>query len=146
MANGAQVGEENWNTFQAWMQSKSDSDFKKMVIRGVLSRTDISKECNFAKSALNQNPRIKDALKELEDRLRSDGILPATASSLETTNTDMPTTHRPSAQKAAVDAERLRRLEIDLATVRAERDELKRQLERYTSIHEALALTGRIPR
>jgi regulator of replication initiation timing len=40
----------------------------------------------------------------------------------------------------------LKRLEQENASLRAENDELKRQLERYVVLQEALSLTGRLPR
>lgn len=66
----------------AWMASKTDTDFRSMAMRGVLSRTEIATECGFAKSALSQNPRIREALKRLEDDLRERGVESTRASSL----------------------------------------------------------------
>ena len=76
MASGRQIAEENVQTFAAWVAIKSDADYRAMVSRGVLSRTEIAKECGFAKSALVQNPRIKAILNDLEDELRQRGLLP----------------------------------------------------------------------
>ena len=52
----------------------------------------------------------------------------------------------PSAQRAALDSERLRRLEQENASLRAENSELKRVLEQHAVLREALALSGRLPR
>lgn len=79
MASGQQVAEENVRRFTAWVASKTDDDFRSMVLRGVLSRTDIAAECGFAKSVLSQNPRIRDSLKDLEAGLRERGVLPKPA-------------------------------------------------------------------
>ena len=62
----------NWESrtppvFAVWVVSKTDDDFRAMTNRGVLSRKEVAKECGFAKSALDQNPRIKAALRDLED-------------------------------------------------------------------------------
>ncbi len=62
MANGQQLAEMNANTFFTWVAGKSDGDFRAMTSRGVLSRTEVAKECGFSKSALTQNPRIKAVL------------------------------------------------------------------------------------
>lgn len=70
MANGRHLGEENLRTFRAWVASKGDSDFRAMASRGVISRKEIATECGFAKSALDQNQRIKAALASLEAGLR----------------------------------------------------------------------------
>ena len=143
MASGPQLAEENYQTFLRWKLEKTDADFKVLERRGVISRTEIAKECGFARSALTQNPRIKLALKELEDDLRTRGVLPP---EVEATESDELPMREVGAQKRMLDAERLRRLEQDNASLKHENDELKRQLSKYTVLHEALALTGRVPR
>jgi hypothetical protein len=145
MASGQQLSEQNVNTFAAWMASKSDDDFRQMVSRGVLSRTEIATECGFAKSALGQNPRIKASLRELEDALRARGVLPPTIEK-PVEDAAKPQVREPGRLRGALDAERLRRLETDNASLKAEVAELKRSLEKHTILSEALALTGRLPR
>jgi hypothetical protein len=145
MASGRQIAEQNFQIFQAWLANKTDDDFRQMVSRGVLSRKEMAKECGFAKSALDQNPRIKEKLNAVEDGLRDRGVLPALEekSSIEGV---APPMRELGQQRAARDAERLKRLEQENASLRAENDELKRHLERYVVLQEALALTGRLPR
>ena len=46
----------------------------------------------------------------------------------------------------ARDAERLKRLEMENASLRAELAEVKHALSRYALLQEALAETGRLPR
>lgn len=145
MASGQQLAEENVRRFMTWAASKTDDDFRDMVARGALSRTEVAAECGFAKSALAQNPRIKEALKQLEDELRGRGVLPqpvfrATGEAAE------PPVREMGSLRAMLDSERLRRLEQENASLRAENGELKRQLERYAALQEALSLTGRVPR
>lgn len=77
MANGQQLAEQNVLAFVSWAASKTDDDFRAMASRGVLLRKEVAKECGFAKSALDQNPRIKAALRDLEDGLRARGVLPS---------------------------------------------------------------------
>jgi hypothetical protein len=79
VASGQQIGEQNVQTFLRWMAGKTDGDYRAMAMRGALSRKEIVKECGFAKSAFEQNPRIKAAPRELEDGLRQRGILPRVA-------------------------------------------------------------------
>jgi predicted DNA-binding protein YlxM (UPF0122 family) len=67
--NGHQIAEENYQKFLARIISKNDVDYKQMVFRGQLSRKEIAAECGFGKSAINQNPRIKEALLTLEGQL-----------------------------------------------------------------------------
>lgn len=145
MASGRQIAEENVQTFAAWVATKSDVDYRAMVSRGVLSRTEIAKECGFAKSALVQNPRIKTILHDLEDELRQRGILPP-AVERDPETPAAPLTREPGRLRAAADAERLRRLEQENAALKAEVAELKCTVEKFSVLRDALALTGRLPR
>jgi hypothetical protein len=145
MASGRQIAEENVQAFLRWMAGKSDDDYRAMALRGVLSRKEIAKECGFAKSALDQNPRIKTALRELEDGLRQRNVLPLAVAK----GTEKPQDLRlrdKGTQQALLDRERLRRLEQENACLRAENAELKRRLNQHAILREALALTGRLPR
>lgn len=145
MSSGKQLGEVNFAVFVAWVASKNDDDFRAMAYRGVLSRKEVAKECAFAKSALDQNPRIEAALRELEDGLRLRGILPA-AVERDPAVPQALMTREPGHKRAAYDAERLRRLEQENAGLKAEVAELKRTVEKYAVLREALAQTGRLPR
>ncbi len=145
MANGQQIGEKNLRTFLAWAVGKTDDDFRAMANRGVLSRKEVAKECGFAKSALDQNPRIKAALRELEDSLRLRGVLPP-AVLQDPAEPQQPVMREPGRLRAAQETERLRRLEQENASLKAEVAELKRALEKHAILRDALALTGRLPR
>lgn len=141
MASGRQIAEENVRVFTTWMASKTDDDFRALALRGVLSRTEIATECDFAKSALAQNPRIKAVLKDLEHALRARGVLPP---GIEKMADEVVREH--GKLRGGLDADRLRRLELENASLKAEVSELKRSLENHTILREALALTGRLPR
>jgi len=145
MASGRQLAEQNVAVFAAWLASKTDDDFRAMENRGVLSRKEMATECGFAKSALDQNPRIKAALHDLEEGLRLRGVLPPTVER-NTEAEQAPLMREPGRLRAAEDAERLRRLEQENAALKAEAAELKRAVEKFTVLREALALTGRLPR
>jgi hypothetical protein len=145
MANGRQIGDENVQTFLSWIADKTDADYRAMALRGVLSRKEIAKECGFAKSALDQNPRIKAALRKLEGELRERGVLPPEATKA-TGEPQVPRVANHGGQRARLDAERLNRLEQENASLRAENTELKRLLGQHAMLREALALTGRLPR
>jgi len=145
MASGQQIAEQNVKTFATWMASKTDDDFRELAGRGVLSRKEIAIECGFAKSALDQNPRIKASLRELEDALRERGVLPP-AVEKSPDDAGKPLVREPGKLRGALDAERLRRLETDNASLKAEVAELKRSLEKHAILSEALSLTGRLPR
>lgn len=145
MASGQQIAEQNVKTFLTWAASKTDDDFRELVGRGVLSRKEIAVECGFAKSALDQNPRIKASLRELEDALRERGVLPPVVEKSPDEDAK-PLVRETGKLRGALDAERVRRLETDNASLRAEVTELKRVLEKHAILSEALALTGRLPR
>ena len=145
MASGRQIAEQNLEVFVAWVASKTDDDYRSMASRGVLSRKEIAIECGFAKSALDQNPRIKSALRELEDALRQRGVLPRPVE-VDPNAAAQLLMREPGKLRASLDSERLRRLEQENASLRAENTELKRLLEQHSVLQEALALTGRLPR
>jgi hypothetical protein len=145
MRSGREVGDVNVETFRAWVAGKTDEDYRAMTMRGVLSRKEIATECQFAKSVLHQNPRIKQALYELEEALRARGVLPPPTAKGPHEAHALPLRDNDSSRRL-LEAERLKRLEQENASQKAEIAELKRQLERYAVLHEALASTGRLPR
>lgn len=138
--NGQERAEQNFQVFQTWATSKTDADFREMVTQGRLNRGEICRECAFGRSALVQNPRIKDALHELEAQLRARGVLPAQA----------PVATVPLRAKgqlqAATEAERLRKVEAENVGLRAELSELRRRLKRFEAMESLLAETGRLAR
>lgn len=152
MASGRQLAEDNWLAFQLWSVGKTDEQYRQMVHRGALSRSEIAAECGFSKSVLLQNPKIRAALKTMEDDLRARGVLPALAPSAdEPVVQDWPRIVRTA--RAAVDAERLKRLEQENASLRVENDQLRedkaalqQQLSRYALLMSTLTETGRVPR
>lgn len=146
MASGQQLSEINFRTFTLWLGSRTDDDFKQIVVRGSLSRKEIASQCSFALSVVNQNPRIKTALRDKELHLRERGILPPIA--VQTTGASagtLPMREQSSSSKS-LDAQRLGRLELENASLRAENSQLKRELDRYAVIRDVLATTGRFPR
>lgn len=140
--NGQQRSEQNLATFLSWMASKTDDDFREMVARGQLSRQEIARECGFAKSVLLQNPRVKDALKTLETQLRERRVLPPVA---ETSESDAAPQATPN-PRAAADKARLKRLESENASLRAELTQVRADLDRYRLMDNVLCSTGRLPR
>lgn len=141
--NGQQRSEENFATFQSWMASKTDLDFREMVTRGQLSRQEIARECGFAKSVLLQNPRIKDALKLLETELRDREVLPAAVEASTRADVQPPSVSNP---RAATDKARLKRLETENASLRAELTLVRGDLARFRLMEDVLGSTGRLPR
>jgi len=76
MANGQQVAKENVTKFEAWLKRMCRADYRKIVGGKVLLRDSVASSCDFGKSALRQNPDIKEMLELLEDDLRDIEILP----------------------------------------------------------------------
>lgn len=157
MSNGRQIADHNVAVFTAWIASKSDNDFSNIIHRGALSRSVIAQECGFSKSALAQNPRIKALLNKLETNLRDTGVLPQSSdpnsgqrnphSAAPNTSFRRSPSHTPEGNSALSDLEaKLQRLQNENACQRAEIEELRRRLKQFTSIHEALSNSGRIPR
>lgn len=138
--NGQERAEQNYLSFEAWMASKTDADFREMVTHGRLNRGEICRECDFGRSALIQNPRIKEALNGLEEELRERGVLPAL-----TTREVVPLRAKGQLQ-AATDAERLKQLEAENAGLRAELTEVRQRLKRFEALEALLAETGRLAR
>ncbi len=138
--NGQERAEQNFQAFQTWMSTKTDADFREMITQGRLNRGEICRECDFGRSALVQNPRIKEALHELELQLRARGVLPTV-----TPSHAVPLRAKGQLE-AMTEAERLRKLEAENAGLRVELAELRRRLKRLESIEAYLAETGRLPR
>ena len=75
MASGQQKAQQNLEAFEVWKATQTDDELKQIVFRGQLNRIEVAKGIGCGKSALNQNPALKKALKALEDELRSNCLL-----------------------------------------------------------------------
>tara|TARA_R110001583_G_scaffold72800_1_gene203380 strand:- start:20862 stop:21293 length:432 start_codon:yes stop_codon:yes gene_type:complete len=143
MASGPQIGELNLVAFNAWVHGKTDDDFREYVRGEKLNRVEIAAETGIGKSALGQNPRVKGALKELEDGLRERNVLPPLKSTSEPIKPPQRDLEAPQRRR---DAQRLNALEQQNAALRAELSAAKGKLEQYSLLDEMLAETGRMPR
>jgi hypothetical protein len=141
--NGQQCSDENILKFTTWSASKTDAEFRAMVMCGQLNRKEIAKECGFSKSVLGQNPRVKESLKTLEQLLRSRAILPAFAQA-EPSSQPMPPSG--DTQRVLLDKARLKRLESENASLRAELAKVRERLAQYELLERYMAETGRLPR
>lgn len=139
--NGQDKGAEHFEAFQRWVADLSDADAKSMIRGGQLNRAEICKAVGCARSVLRQNPRVKQALGELEDGLRARGVLPEA----QTQSTDLPLRAVGQLQQAT-DRERLRQLEVENVALRAAMSELRKRLRRWEALEGHLAATGRLPR
>lgn len=140
MANGQQLAADNLRKFHAWvMERHKASDWIDYIFGGQLNRSEIAKECEFSVSALRQNPSIREALTELENKLRLDGIL----------HEHSPSSDQRALQKrvnlsSTLDRERIKSLEEKNAALTAEVYALKETLKRYELLDMHLAETGRL--
>ncbi|MBP0623400.1 VPA1267 family protein [Cupriavidus consociatus] len=139
--NGQERAEENYRAFLSWVGTRSNSDFRELAGQGRLNRGEICRECNFSRSVLTQNPRVKAALLQLEERLRATGVLPQAVAP----GTALPLRAKGQLQ-AASDAERLKRLEAENSAMRVELADLRQRLKRYEAREALLAETGRLAR
>ena len=76
MANGQQKAQQTLEAFELWVSTQSNDDFTQLIYRGQLNRGELAKAIGCGKSALNQNPALKAALSNLEEKLREEGVLP----------------------------------------------------------------------
>ena len=139
--NGQERGAEHLESFQRWAAELTDADAKAMVRGGQLNRAEICKAVGCARSVLRQNPRIKQALDELEEGLRSRGVLPTA----HVQDGELPLRATGQLQRAT-DRERLKQLEVENASLRAALGEMRKKLQRWEALDTHLAATGRLPR
>jgi hypothetical protein len=145
MANGQQKAQQNLDAFHTWSATQSEDDFTQITFRGQLNRGEIAKAIGCGKSALTQNPALKEALKLLEDNLREKGVLPPETGTAKSKN-DQPKQYDNTANRRAVDANRLSVLEAENIELKAKVKELEIRLERYGELSETLSEMGFMPR
>ncbi|MBW0296779.1 VPA1267 family protein [Shewanella xiamenensis] len=143
--NGTEKALQNLSAFQTWVATQSDEDFTQITFRGQLNRGEVAKAIGCGKSALTQNPALKDALKLLEDNLRGKGILPPEAETVKGLN-DKPKLYDNTANRRAMDSNRLSVLEAENIELKAKVKELEGKLERFGELSETLSEMGFMPR
>ena len=145
MANGQQKAEENFHKYQAWESSQTTESLKQIIYRESLSRKEIALACGFAKSALNQNPAIKNALSDFENKLREKGVLPpTTAAGAEKVSQDKE--YDAKVVKQNKDSKRLSSLEAENIELKATIAELENKLARFGELSEVMSEIGFMPR
>lgn len=145
MANGQQKAQQNLDAFHIWAATQSEEDFTQITFRGQLNRGEIANAIGCGKSALTQNPALKEALKLLEDNLREKGVLPPETGTAKSKN-DQPKQYDNTANRRAMDANRLSVLEAENIELKAKVKELEIRLERYGELSETLSEMGFMPR
>jgi hypothetical protein len=151
MANGRQLAVKNAERFHEWVAERDKAaDWVDYVVRGKISRTEIALECGFAKSALVQNPAIRQALAELEQRLQSTSVISIdtnkqrNGSCSEGDANAEEAVNRLIATVGKTEANRINYFEQVNAALREEVAHLKEKLRRYEYIERHLVDTGRM--
>lgn len=145
MANGQQKAEQNVDAFLSWAATQSDDNFKQITFRGQLNRIEIAKAIGCGKSALNQNPTLRDALKSLEDNLREKGVLPPLTQSAKSSE-NKPKEYDQSNNRTIQDNQQKTRLEVENIELKAKIALLEDQLKRFSEHSETLSEMGILPR
>jgi hypothetical protein len=145
MANGQQKAQQNLEAFEVWQATQTDDDFKQITFRGQLNRGEVAKAIGCGKSALNQNPALREALKALETKLRDKGVLPPLAEYAKK-DADKPKQYDNTANRKLLDSKRVSALETENIELKAKVKELESKLERFGELNETLSEMGFMPR
>ena len=145
MASGQQKAQQNLEAFEVWKATQTDDELKQIVFRGQLNRIEVAKGIGCGKSALNQNPALKKALKALEDELRSKGVLPPLTDAAKK-NDGKPQAYDNTANRKLLDSKRVSSLEAENIELKAKVRELEKRLERFGELSETLSEMGLMPR
>lgn len=145
MANGQQKAQQNLESFEVWRATQTEDDFKQITFRGLLNRGEVAKAIGCGKSALNQNPALKEALKDLEDSLREKGVLPTLTESAKK-DAAKPKQYDNTANRKLHDSKRVSVLEAENIELKAKVKELENKLERFGELNETLSEMGFMPR
>ncbi len=145
MLNGPQSGEENCKKLCAWIKERwACKDWQTYSRGGKLNRSEIAKECAFARSVFVQNPKVGRLLADLEATLREQDILAPVAVAPDATASGIAT--RIDALKLVEHARRVEQLEMDKASLLAEVAELKRSVKQHDIWERYMQETGRVLR
>ena len=145
MANGQEIAQQNLDAFHTWVATQSDDDFKQIVFRGQLNRGEVAKAVGCGKSALNQNPALKEELELLENSLRKKNVLPPHTDKAKG-DADKPKQYDNTINRKALDSKRLSALEAENIELKTKVKELEGKLERFGELSETLSEMGFMPR
>ena len=145
MASGQQKAQQNLEAFECWKATQTDDDFKQIIYRGQLSRIEVAKGIGCGKSALNQNPALKNALQTLENELRERHVLPPLTKTAKA-NTGKAKLYDNTANKRLMDSKRVSSLEAENLELKAKNKELENRLKRFGELSETLSEMGLMPR
>ena len=145
MASGQQKAQQNLDAFMRWQATQSDDNFKQITFKGQLNRMEIAKAVGCGKSALLQNPALRNALQSLEDSLREKDVLPPLTDTASKAVAG-PKLYDNTAHNRTLESKRLSRLEAENIELKAKVKELENKLTRFGELSETLSEMGFMPR
>lgn len=152
MVSKAQLAAEALQRFNEWVDERDRSNTWSDYVRGgKLNRSELAKECEFGRSALQQNPGLVQALAALERRLAEQGVLGAAPLLSQDIAPELKAeigaaderARRALSARASLE-KRVKALEEQNATLRAENSVLRERLRRSALAEQHLAQTGRL--
>lgn len=136
MPSKREVARRNVQALQDWIAAHDTAgDWTDYVRAGRLVRSEIARECGFARSVLLQNPAVKAAVEALEARLRLEGVLPQVE--------DIEAAQEAPEGPRDADRRRLQQLEARVAELAAENRDLRQRLRRAETILREAVPEGR---
>jgi len=130
-------GRANVEKFQDWLSEVKD--FKPYVYQGTLSVSLVARECGLKREVFYTNPTLKEHLwPQLLMQLEKAGILKARSAQ------PAQLVVRKQVRSPASDA-RTKQIQEENEALKAENQELRRQLERFKGLTDSLYTTGRLP-
>lgn len=140
-------GERNFELFKTWEATMSDEDFTDIIYpsTGKLNRGQIKKLSGVSSEAIKRNSKVKEALKNLEDRLREKGILPPLSDVGKETQNE-PKKYDNTANRKVLDSKRVSALEAENIELKAKIKVLEGKLARFGELSETLSEIGLMPR
>ncbi len=143
--SGQQIAAENEAKFAQWLVERAEAvDWEKYTSKtgDKLNRSEIATELNFSRSVMGQNPVIKESLLEMENQLRERGLLRAVGK-LDPKAIRAESDRRQ--QSLGRTQSRVKALEQQVAALTAERDDLKRRVDRLEFLDHHMSTKGRVP-
>ncbi len=150
--SNAQLAVQAVDRFKTWVnERKRSGDWSDYIRGGKLNRSEMADECDFGRSAWTQNPALAAELAKVEEQLADEGVLSASAllSRVEMSHeaatsiaVSEESARRAMAARSAME-KRVKHLEEQNATLRAENRELKDKLRRIVLAEDHLSTTGR---
>jgi hypothetical protein len=143
--NGVQKARISYLSLRDWARERrAAGDWDRYLSKSgdKLNRTEIAAECGFARSALGTNGRLQRFLRRLERILRKNNILKS-VEKLDANSIKAESDRKDTALGRT--RSRVKVLEQQLAAITAERDDLRRRLDRLEFLENNMAKTGRVP-